>query len=353
MSQREVTYAGLLPLRLRRWAKRLSSDVEGVSAALAELDARRFVVADHDAEEVLIRSLIRRDGIWKQPQVMAAAIRESFAITSPVLRGALAAELRRLPVEVTGPAPSMAATALLAGLSALPPAVAAASERRRRPHKSTAEPAAQADREQPPTEQPSPEPSRPAVDQLREVEPIEPAPNPSAKGSAKAQGEGGRGLGSLVPHQFDETPVYGVAPAREGVRTREDATRLVDEHVPGQPGKVRTRLVTEVAALLAEGVDRTHIGQGLHLWSGKRLGVGLLAEIVGEAVRAPVIDAARRSGISRADERVGSMFALAARYAVEDDDMTDIGQALRAAAEYERDQDGPTPLGALMAGVAA
>lgn len=95
------------------------------------------------------------------------------------------------------------------------------------------------------------------------------------------------------------------------MRTREEAAHLVDEHVPEQPGKVRVRLVTEVAGLLAEGVDHEHIGNRLHLWSGKRLGVGLLAELVGEAMRAPVIDAARCSRISRTDERVTSAFALA------------------------------------------
>lgn len=132
LSQRELSYAGLLPLRLRRWTKKLPFGADEVAAALAELDARRFLVVDRDAEEVLIRSLIRRDGIWRQPQVLAAALRESFAITSEVLRSALAAELRRLPAEVTGPAPEMTAAALLAGAHTLPPAVKAVMEERRR-----------------------------------------------------------------------------------------------------------------------------------------------------------------------------------------------------------------------------
>lgn len=103
-----------------------------------------------------------------------------------MLRGALAAELRRLPVEVTGLALGMAATALLAGACELPPAVHAASERRRRPRKNVT--AEHVEREQ------SRLAVRPAVNQLGDVEPIEPAPNPSAKpsakGFAKAQGEG-------------------------------------------------------------------------------------------------------------------------------------------------------------------
>jgi hypothetical protein len=121
---------------------------------------------------------------------------------------------------------------------------------------------------------------------------------------------------------------------------------------------VTGRLVDQAAAMLAEGIAPEHIGEGLRLWAGKRLGVGLLPEFVGEAMRAPVIDAARRTATrSRTDDRVASAFELAARYAVEDDDETEVGRLLRAAVDQRHDQaDGaatlPGALGALVAGAA-
>ncbi|MFD1048939.1 hypothetical protein ACFQ1S_27080 [Kibdelosporangium lantanae] len=83
LTQRDLSYAGLLPMRLKRWASRSkTTTVESVTAALAELDASRFVITDHDAEEVLIRSLIRRDGVYKQPNLLAGALREAFLLAA-------------------------------------------------------------------------------------------------------------------------------------------------------------------------------------------------------------------------------------------------------------------------------
>ncbi|GLY51320.1 hypothetical protein [Lentzea sp. NBRC 102530] len=369
--QRELTYAGLLPLRLRRWTSKMNAgSVEAVTAALAELDARRFVVVDHDAEEVLVRSLIRRDGIYKQPQILAAALRAAFAASSAVVRGALAAELRRLPVEVTGPAPAMAAEALLSGARELPPVVKAAMEQHRR-EKSTKTPAATKAGSTAPVARRATRPARPAAapaaeavkqsearPAVPELDPRElvgavtanPAGNPSGDPSAQAQGEGGRGKGCVVPVLLSASSVQGgVARTRESAPTREDAAQLVAEVLPGQPAKVATRLVTEVAALLAEGIEAQDVEAGLRLWAGKSLGVGLLAELVGEAMRAPQIDAAANSRPPRGpDERVANAFALAAQYATEDGDDTELGRLLRAAAGT-----GASGMGALLSGAAA
>ncbi|XVV06316.1 hypothetical protein ACQPW3_13370 [Actinosynnema sp. CA-248983] len=361
LSQRDLNYAGLLPLRLRRWASRLRDEVEAVEAALAELHAARFVIADHDAEEALVRSLIRRDGIWKQPQIMAPALREAFEITSPTLRAVLADELRRLPVEVVGEAPGLAVVALLSGVRVQPPAVKAASEARLRRGKAKRQATHPApDNPAPdPVGDPSPPPSR------------NPPADPSKEPDAQAQGVGGEGKGVVVPVQMTpgspggnapapaRVPVRASAPVRVNAPTREAAERLVAEHLPGrQPGRVTVRLVAEVAGLLGEGIAPDDVGAGLRLWAGKRLGVGLLPELVGEAMRAPTIEAARLTAQrSRSDDRVGAAFALAARYAVEDGDDTDVGRALRAAAGLDRhghDADGPAgALGVLVAAGAA
>ena len=114
LSQDDLTYCGVLPLRERRWA----SKAAGLSPAEIEVDLKTlegtaypsanppldscrtpFVIADHDTGELLVRSLMRRDGAWKQPNLLKQARESADQIESPRIRGALLAELRRLPVE--------------------------------------------------------------------------------------------------------------------------------------------------------------------------------------------------------------------------------------------------------------
>ncbi|MGH3760277.1 hypothetical protein [Actinophytocola sp.] len=296
LSQRDLSYAGLVPMRLRRWAGRsATATVDAVTAALAELDAARFVVCDHDTEEVLVRSLIRRDGIYKQPNVLAAALREAFEISSPVLRRALVDELLRLPAEVTGPAPELAASALLAGAGDLPPAVKAALTGRR--------------------------PAR-----GRPVEPAVPAPdrgenssgNPSVNPSGKALGEGRGERGERPPASVDqqvgvraparaytreEIPpaVRPEAPGSMRQRRQAEARRLVRTHSPAQPARVLTKLTTEVVGLLGDGVDPAHVAAGLRVWASKRLSVSMLPELVGEYMRAELVGATHDRVRSDAD----------------------------------------------------
>jgi hypothetical protein len=119
---------------------------------------------------------------------------------------------------------------------------------------------------------------------------------------------------------------------------------LVELHTPGQPKRVADRLAGEVARLLGEGIDPGHIASGLRLWSGKRLGTGLLPELVGEAMREPVIAQASRPR-SRTDEAVGAALELARRCAIEDNDQSPFGRMLRG----ESVPDGePTPWGAFL-----
>ncbi|MFI7125941.1 hypothetical protein ACIBQ1_09625 [Nonomuraea sp. NPDC050153] len=100
LSQPDLSHCGLIALRERRWARSAAGlTVDRVTAALKELDAARFVVIDEDTEEVLIRSLIRRDQIWKQPNVMKSAREAAQLIESPHLRASLLEELRRIPSE--------------------------------------------------------------------------------------------------------------------------------------------------------------------------------------------------------------------------------------------------------------
>ncbi|PPK63498.1 hypothetical protein V5P93_000448 [Actinokineospora auranticolor] len=317
LSQKKLTYAGLLDLAAKRWARaHPDHDVSEIRAALSELAAARMIVIDHDTEEVLIRTLIRNDGIAKQPQVLAAALRQAYAIESPILRAALAVELRRLPVEVCGSLPPIVADSLERGDSAPPVEIKPA---RRRPPQ-TAESAAAHDQ----------------VDQDA-TDTGDPAGNPSGKGSARPLGVGGGGKGETS--RLTSRSASGRTRATRP--DRQLAERLVAEHVPAQPRRVTARLNTEAAALLAEGIGPDRVGAGLRRWSQRRVGAGLLPELVGEAMRtAAPPGAAGTAPLLAALE-------LARRVAHEDQDDSELGRILRTA-------DDDTAVAALLSlGVAA
>jgi hypothetical protein len=111
-TQADLSYAGAVALRLRRWARSAADlTVEQLAEDLGVLAAARFVVVDEDTEEVLVRTLIRNDGIWKQPNVMKAAAKDAREILSPTLRASLAAELERLPLDELSDVPGRAGAA--------------------------------------------------------------------------------------------------------------------------------------------------------------------------------------------------------------------------------------------------
>ena len=91
-------HAGVLPLTLRRWARATAEATpDNVRTALMHLSEARFVVLDWDTEEVLVRTYIKNDQVYRQPKVMKCALREALEIASPILRSALSEELCSLP----------------------------------------------------------------------------------------------------------------------------------------------------------------------------------------------------------------------------------------------------------------
>ena len=97
ISQRDLEHTGVIALRERRWAKGAAGLTAGdVVAALGELEHARFVVLDEDAEELLIRSFIRRDKVFRQPNVMRSATDRLDEIKSLPIRRELLVELHRI-----------------------------------------------------------------------------------------------------------------------------------------------------------------------------------------------------------------------------------------------------------------
>ena len=115
VSQRELSYCGVMPLRPPRWVPKASGlTVADVESDLKELEGsaypsanpaqggagrRPFVITDPDTGELLVRSLLRRDNAWKQPNLLKQAIDSSVEIESPGIRAVLLEEVLRLPVD--------------------------------------------------------------------------------------------------------------------------------------------------------------------------------------------------------------------------------------------------------------
>jgi len=114
LSQPDLSFCGVISLRPRRWAqkakdltpdqvwedlKALASPFpEGPPEGIPEGTGKPFIVLDEIEEEVFVRSLIRNDGIWKQPNLLKAAREAAKQVTSPRIRAAMLDELKRIPM---------------------------------------------------------------------------------------------------------------------------------------------------------------------------------------------------------------------------------------------------------------
>lgn len=135
LSQIDLSYCGVISLRVRRWAKDAdgltTDEVEASLEALAKPFPEGFregsaegvpeggggplVVIDEDAGELLVRTLIRNDGIWRQPNLLKAARESAMLVRSPRIKAALVEELRRIPVDES---PSKQVRAIIAEFAA-------------------------------------------------------------------------------------------------------------------------------------------------------------------------------------------------------------------------------------------
>jgi hypothetical protein len=100
ISQPNLNHAGLLDLTLKRWARKaLGLTVADLEERINALAKARFVVVDDGTEELLIRSFVRNDGVWRMPKVMGAMVSGALEISSPLLRRALLDEMDRVPLD--------------------------------------------------------------------------------------------------------------------------------------------------------------------------------------------------------------------------------------------------------------
>ena len=103
LGQRDLGHSGIITLRVESWARRLSKSVAEVKAALKELHVERYVVIDAEELLLLVRSLIRRDEVYKQPNTFKSAANQIYGVRSQPIRRVLLTELERLePAEMKG-----------------------------------------------------------------------------------------------------------------------------------------------------------------------------------------------------------------------------------------------------------
>lgn len=116
LSQEDLAHDGVIALRERRWSRKAAGlTATQVADDLSELEKARFVVVDDEAEELLIRSFIRRDKVYRQPNVLRAAADHLKGVTSVSILREVTAELDRVASGGDVPAPS---TGILAEMRA-------------------------------------------------------------------------------------------------------------------------------------------------------------------------------------------------------------------------------------------
>lgn len=96
VTQPDISAAGVLSLRVRRWASMSSSSSpDALAQSLKQLEAARFIVIDHTTEELLIRSFIRWDAGFNNPKRRPVIVRAREEARSRVLKQHLDVEFKR------------------------------------------------------------------------------------------------------------------------------------------------------------------------------------------------------------------------------------------------------------------
>lgn len=108
LSQPKLSLVGVLDFMPQRWAKLAAGcDLPALEAALAELEAGRFIVVDRDTDELLVRSLLKNDGVQTANKKVVKGVWSAWnAVQSSRLRHLIAEnapdELHALPGKPDG-----------------------------------------------------------------------------------------------------------------------------------------------------------------------------------------------------------------------------------------------------------
>lgn len=96
ISQDDLLKNGVIAIRLNRWALKLRTDRAELVALLEKVAGARFFVIDWEYEELLVRTYIRNDEVYRQPNQLKAARAGLASVSSKVLKAAILVECERI-----------------------------------------------------------------------------------------------------------------------------------------------------------------------------------------------------------------------------------------------------------------
>lgn len=290
LSQPDLAYTGVLPLRVRRWVScSAHTEPDDVVTALGALEQQRFVLIDLDTEELLIRSFIRNDELYKQPQLLTAAERSLGEIASPRLREALADDLDRIPVDDLSDAPTVRGKDKKQGPS-LRVQVTEILHRMSSELRPTATP-----RE--PLPRPSGSPPEPLGQALGDAGARAHLLSPSSCLLAPVSKSVSDGTSEISTEQPVSTPIETVAAAAVSDTGKRILTAHVGRLTKRPPDRVVGQLAAQIQALLVEGIDPADITAGLAIVRDRNLNPAALPNAVNEHMQRPGVRA-----VAAADE---------------------------------------------------
>lgn len=272
VTQPDISAAGVLALRLRRWADMSSTSTpESLAEVLKRLEAGRFIVVDWDAEELLIRSFIRWDGGFNNPKRRPVIVRAAEEVDSPAIVRHLAAEFERCGIPTPPDWPP----------GGTHPAV---SDR-------------------------APDSLSPTHSKIDRADPgPEPFPQVNRLSDREAASDGV--VVTYLSGTDTTTHNPQTVPPTAGDDAPPTAQTLVGEWLDGcrkrPPNAVIGHASKAIKALLEEGIDPSDIREGIQAWAAKSLHPSALPSVVNEVMNRQA--APRRSRTSEAVASVDVAF---------------------------------------------
>jgi hypothetical protein len=99
LAQGEVEYTGVVALTPAKWSLLFGLPLDELIEIIEELHDERYFVVDWDYEELLIRTFIRNDEVYRQPNLMRRAERTLDSVSSLAIRSEILTELQRIETD--------------------------------------------------------------------------------------------------------------------------------------------------------------------------------------------------------------------------------------------------------------
>lgn len=314
-TQSDISAAGVLALRVRRWADMAANSTpDRIMQALKTLEEGRFVVVDHDTEELLIRSFIKWDKGYRNSKRRPAIARALDDVASAVIFMTITAELDRLGVTLPRNTPrghpandlSSAEPALS---HAVPDSLSGTASRSldatESGHETVTERAAEINSPD------TPQTAFPQVNTLSDrASPSEgvvvtywskdtTTHNPAKTSTPTAS------RAATAAEPADDRPEPDEPTAQTLIR------EWIDSRRKRPPGAVIGHTAKTVKAMLEEGITANDIRAGLHAWADKGLHPAALPAVVNEIMNsAPTHRTAGRPRKPNADDKIRALRAL-------------------------------------------